>query len=72
MVVDPPTTITVPSSTARRFKLCRIGGRSYADVLEDFMDAVPPRTFLEWAEHELSGPAVEYATVRGRLGFRAR
>lgn len=70
MLADPPTTITVPTSVARRLRLYKTGGRSYADALEDLMDAVPPRTFLTWAEQELKRPAVSYVTVRSGLHLR--
>jgi hypothetical protein len=66
---DPPTTITVPSSVARRLRLYKTGGRTYAEVLADLMDAVPPRSFLEWAEKELERPAVPYTGVRRRMGL---
>jgi hypothetical protein len=66
---DPPTTITVPSSVLRRLRLYKTGGRTYAEVLDDLMDAVPPRSFLEWAERELARPAVPYVEVRRRMGL---
>jgi hypothetical protein len=72
MLADTPTTITVPSSVARRLRLYKTGGRTYAEVLEDFMDAVPPKEFLKWAERELSLAAVEYGSARQRLGLRGR
>lgn len=72
MLADTPTTITVPSSVARRLRLYKTGGRTYAEVLEEFMDAVPPKEFLEWAERELSLAAVEYRSARPRLALRER
>jgi hypothetical protein len=72
MLADSPTTITVPSSVARRLRLYKTGGRTYAEVLEAFMDAVPPREFLEWAERELDLAVVEYGSARRRLGLRGR
>jgi len=72
MLADPPTTITVPTSIARRLKLYKTGGRTYAEILEEFMDAVPPRDFLAWAERELTRPAISYGTARRRLGLSAR
>jgi predicted CopG family antitoxin len=58
------TTITIPSEVLRRLKLYKTGGRTYSEVLEEFMDAVPPKTFLEWAERELQKPAVPYLEFR--------
>jgi hypothetical protein len=70
MTADPPTTITVPSSIARRLMRYRTGGKSYAEVLEEFMDAVPPSQFLDWAVNELKRPAVRFSTARRSLGLR--
>lgn len=72
MLADTPTTITVPSSVARRLRLYKTGGRTYADVLEEFMDAVPPKEFLAWAQRELERPVVSYESARPRLGLRSR
>lgn len=69
MLKDPPTTITVPSSVVRRLRLYKAGGRTYADVLDDLMDAVPPRSFLEWAEQELDRSATPYSDLRRRLNL---
>lgn len=72
MLADSPTTITIPSSVARRLRLYKTGGRTYAEVLEEFMDAVPPKEFLAWAQRELELPAVDYAIARRRLHLRGR
>lgn len=58
------TTITIPSEVLRRLKLYKAGGRTYREILEEFMDAVPPKTFLEWAERELQKPGVPYLEFR--------
>ncbi|MDG6913082.1 MAG: hypothetical protein JRN35_08405 [Nitrososphaerota archaeon] len=58
------TTITIPSEVLRRLKLYKTGGRTYSEVLEEFMDAVPPKAFLEWAERELQKPTVPYLEFR--------
>jgi hypothetical protein len=72
MLSETPTTITVPSSVARRLRLYKTGGRTYAQVLEEFMDVVPPREFLDWAERELEKPARPFVPerVRSRPGRR--
>jgi hypothetical protein len=70
MLTDPPTTVTLPTSVVRRLRLYKTGGRTYAEVLEQLMDAVPPRAFLEWAEKELEREAVPYSKVRAQLGVR--
>lgn len=70
MLADPPTTITVPTSVARRLRTYKTGGKTYADVLEDLMDAIPPREFLNWAVKELQREAVAYSSVRTKLGLK--
>jgi hypothetical protein len=72
MLSEAPTTITVPSSLVRRLKLYKTGGRTYADILEEFMDAVPPSEFLDWAERELSRPAISWEAARRQSGTRRR
>lgn len=67
MMTDPPTTITVPTSVARRLRLYKTGGRTYAEVLDELMDAVPPKEFLDWAERELRRSPIPYSEVRKRL-----
>lgn len=69
MGANPPTTITLPTSVVNRLKLYKAGGRSYAAVLEDLMDRVPPQAFLDWAEKELHRPAIDYLAVRKKLGL---
>lgn len=69
MLADRPTTITVPASVARRLRGYKTGGKTYADVLEELMDVVPPREFLEWALKELGRPAVSYSQVRKTVGL---
>jgi hypothetical protein len=70
MTSETPTTITLPSSLVRRLKLYKTGGRTYADVLEEFMDAVPPMEFLDWAERELHQLGTPWEEARRRLGAR--
>ena len=63
------TTITLPSSLVERLKRYKDGRRSYADVLEELMDSVPPKAFLVWAEKEFNRPGVDYLTIRKNAGF---
>lgn len=69
MLADPPTTVTFPTSVVRRLRLYKTGGRTYAEVLGQLMDAVPPKSFLDWTERELARKAIPYAVVRRRLGL---
>jgi hypothetical protein len=72
VLADRPTTITIPTSVAKRLRSYKLGGRSYADVLEDLMDAVPPEDFLAWALKELERPVVSYSAVRRHLGVHRK
>lgn len=67
MLADPPTTITVRTSTLRTLSLYKAGGRSYDEVLRDLMEEVPPESFLRWAKEELGRPTQSLAQVRKRL-----
>jgi hypothetical protein len=67
MLADPPTTITVRTSTLRSLSLYKAGGRSYDEVLRDLMEEVPPESFLRWAKEELKRPTQSLAQVRQQL-----
>jgi predicted CopG family antitoxin len=67
MLADPPTTITVRTSTLRSLSLYKAGGRSYDEVLRDLMEEVPPESFLRWAKEELKRPTLTLDQVRKRL-----
>lgn len=69
MLDDPPTTITVRSSTLKELSLYKVRGRSYDEVLRELMDEVPPSSFLEWAQSELRRPAMSLAELRKRLSL---
>jgi predicted CopG family antitoxin len=69
MLADPPTTITVRTSTLRALSLYKSGGKSYDDVLKELMEEVPPESFLRWAKEELKRPTQSLAQVRKRLGL---
>ena len=64
VMVGDVTTITIPSEVLRRLKLYKTGGRTYREILEEFMDAVPPKTFLEWAERDLRKSTIPYLEFR--------
>ncbi|MCI4343092.1 MAG: hypothetical protein L3J92_03130 [Thermoplasmata archaeon] len=67
MLADPPTTITVRTSTLRSLSLYKAGGRSYDEVLRDLVEEVPPESFLRWAKEELKRPTLTLDQVRKRL-----
>lgn len=41
------TTVTVQPATLERLRQYKAGGKTYDDVLNELMDALPPRRFLE-------------------------
>lgn len=69
MLADPPTTITIRSSTLRNLLLYKIGGRSYDEVLRSLMEEVPPESLLRWMKEELKRPTRSLAQVRKSLGL---
>ncbi len=69
MLADPPTTITIRSSTLRNLSLYKIGGRSYDEILRNLMEEVPPESFLRWAKEELKRPVQSLIQVRNSLGL---
>ena len=72
VIADPPTTITVRTSTLRSLSLHKAGRRSHDDVLRDLMEEVPPESFLRWAKAELKQPTQSLARVRKHLKLSAR
>jgi predicted CopG family antitoxin len=71
MVADPPTTITVRTSTLRALSLYKSGGESYDDVLKGLMEEIPPESFIRWTKEELKRPSQSLAQVRKRIGLRS-
>jgi hypothetical protein len=69
VLADPPTTITIRSSTLRNLSLYKIGGRSYDEVLRSLMEEVPPESFLQWAKQELRRPTQSLTEVRRSLNL---
>lgn len=69
MLTDPPTTITIRSSTLRSLSLYKVGGKSYDEVLKGLMEEVPPESFLRWAKDELKRPTQSLVQMRKSLGL---
>jgi hypothetical protein len=69
MLADPPTTITIRTSTLRSLSLYKTGGKSYDEVLKILMEEVPPESFLRWAKAELKRPTQSLDQVRKSLGL---
>lgn len=65
-------TITIGAQVLRRLRLYRAEGKTYAEILEDFMDAIPPRTFLQWAERDVRLAPAPYLRIRKRLLAKRR
>jgi hypothetical protein len=41
------TTLSLKPSTLRRLRSYKVGGKSYDEVLNEFMDEIPTRQFIE-------------------------
>ncbi|MEK6975494.1 MAG: hypothetical protein AABY18_04035 [Candidatus Thermoplasmatota archaeon] len=42
------TTVPVKPETLRRLRSYKVGGKTYDDVLNDFMDETPTARFIAW------------------------
>lgn len=62
------TSVPVKASTLHALQAYRVGGKSYDDVIQDFIDANPPESF--WREVELRSkePELTLTEIRSRLG----
>lgn len=61
------TTVPVKPDTLRRLRGYKIGGKTYDDVLNDFMDEHPPAEFLAEHVRRLKDKTSSWADVKRRL-----
>ncbi len=62
------TTVPVKRETLRRLRLYKVGGTTYDEVLNDFMDDNPPDAFVrEHLRRLREEPDVPWREVRKRL-----
>lgn len=60
------TTISLRPETVRALELYKQGGRTWDDVVQEFMDHFAPDEFLRWAEQELRRPGISLREFRRR------
>jgi hypothetical protein len=63
------TSIPVRPSTLRALQAYRVGGKSYDQVILDFIESNPPASFWKEIERRSKQPDIPLATVRKRLGI---
>jgi hypothetical protein len=63
------TTVPVKSSTLHALQAYRVGGKSYDDIIWDFIEANPPASFWKEVERRSKEPDLTLAKVRRSLGL---
>lgn len=63
------TTVPVRPSTLQALQAYRVGGKSYDEVIRDFMEANPPESFWKEVARRAREPELTLAEVRQRLGL---
>jgi hypothetical protein len=64
------TTISLHPETVRQLQLYKTGGKTWDDVLEEFMDNFAPEEFVRWAAEELRHPGIAAVEFRHRHGLK--
>jgi len=52
------TTISLRPETAKALQLYKRGGKTWDDVLQEFMDHFAPEEFVRWAAEEIKRPGI--------------
>ncbi|MDE1821374.1 MAG: hypothetical protein KGJ23_13165 [Euryarchaeota archaeon] len=60
------TTISLKPENAKALQLYKTGGKTWDDVVREFMDHVPPEEFLKWAAEELKRPGIPLSEFKRR------
>jgi hypothetical protein len=63
------TTVPVRPSTLQALQAYRMGGKSYDEIILDFIESNPPASFWKEIERRSKGPDIPLAEVRRRLGL---
>jgi hypothetical protein len=63
------TTVPVKPSTLHALQAYRVGGKSYDDIIWDFIEANPPASFWKEIERRSKEPDLTLAQVRRSLGL---
>lgn len=64
------TTISLRPDTVRQLQLYKTGGKTWDDVLKEFMDNFAPEEFVRWAAEELKRPGISAEEFRRRHGLK--
>ncbi len=63
------TSVPVKPSTLHALQAYRMGGKSYDDIILDFIEANPPGSFWKEIERRSKGPEISLEDVRRKLGL---
>lgn len=63
------TTVPVKPETLRRLRSYKVGGKTYDDVLNAFMDETPTEAFWKEMERRRQEPDLPWHDVKRKLGL---
>ncbi len=63
------TSVPVKASTLHALQAYRVGGKSYDEVIQEFMESNPPEAFWREVARRAREPEVTLADVRRKLGL---
>jgi hypothetical protein len=63
------TSVPVRASTLHALQAYRVGGKSYDEIILDFIEANPPASFWKEIERRSKQPEMTLDEVRHRLGL---
>jgi hypothetical protein len=63
------TSVPVRASTLHALQAYRVGGKSYDEIILDFIEANPPASFWKAIERRSKQPDLAMDEVRHRLGL---
>jgi len=63
------TSVPVRATTLHALQAYRIGGKSYDEIILDFIEANPPASFWKEIERRARSPELSLDEVRRRLGL---
>lgn len=63
------TSVPVKPETLRRLRSYKVGGKTYDDVLNEFMDETPTAEFIQWHLDQVKDqPRIPWNPKSGRFG----
>ena len=63
------TSVPVRPSTLHALQVYRVGGKSYDEIILDFIEANPPASFWKEIERRSHQPDISLEEVKRRLGL---